>query len=387
MIQSSKTEHTSIQFKILSDHQIWEIRQASFEILEKTGVKLTHPEAVSLVKAAGAFVEGERVRLPRHIVEKALFTAPKGITIYDRDGVRALEVEGRKTYFGCSTGSPNTLDPLTGEVRGTRVEDIEQAAKICDALENIDWVMPMGSAMDIDPDKARDIFDFEAIVNNTTKPMVLLSYSQRALEAVYDMAAVVAGGMEKLRQRPFILSYPEPISPLVFPDEVIAKVLFVAGLGMPQIPGPTCQIGATSPVTIAGAVAQNIAEGLFTLVLTQLKTPGAPCFLSGNVAGFDMATGGITVGAPESSLGISVQAEVAQSFGLPTWGLAGATDAKLLDAQAGAESAFSILSQALAGLNMIHDVGYLDGSMICSPDMLVMGNELIGMAKRFIRGV
>jgi trimethylamine--corrinoid protein Co-methyltransferase len=124
-----------------------------------------------------------------------------------------------------------------------------------------------------------------------------------------------------------------------------------------------------------------------SLVLIQLRQPGAPCGLSGNVGVFDMRTAMLSLAAPEASLGLAAQAEVAQSFGLPTWGLAGATDSKVLDAQAGIESAFAILAQGLAGLNLIHDVGYLDSGMVCSAEMLVMGNEVIGMAKRFIRGI
>jgi trimethylamine--corrinoid protein Co-methyltransferase len=95
----------------------------------------------------------------------------------------------------------------------------------------------------------------------------------------------------------------------------------------------------------------------------------------------------LSLAAPEASLGLAGHAEVAQSFGLPTWGLAGATESKVLDAQAGIESAFAILAQGLAGLNLIHDVGYLDSGMVCSAEMLVMGNEVIGMAKRFIEGI
>jgi trimethylamine--corrinoid protein Co-methyltransferase len=119
----------------------------------------------------------------------------------------------------------------------------------------------------------------------------------------------------------------------------------------------------------------------------QLRRSGAPCFLGANVSGFDMSTTTLSIASPEASLGLSAQAEVAQSFGLPTWGLAGSTDSKVLDAQAGIESAFSILAQGLGGLNLIHDVGYMDGGMICSAEMLVLGNEVVGMAKHFIRGI
>jgi len=339
-----------------------------------------------LLEQAGAIVKGERVWVPRHIVEDCVRTAPKGFTIYDREGQRALEVEGRKSYYGTSTASPNTKDALTGEIHETRVADIALGAKVADALPNIDWVMPMGSSQDVHPLVA-DLYEFEAVVTNTTKPVVSIGYSPRGVELVYEMAAEVAGGLEALQRKPFVLAYPEPISPLVFPAEVVDRMFVAADLAMPQIPGPSAQIGATSPVTLAGTVAQSIAEGLMSLVLIQLRKPGAPCCLSGNVGVFDMRTALLSLAAPEASLGLAAQAEVAQSFGLPTWGLAGATDAKVLDAQAGIESAFAILAQGLAGLNLIHDVGYMDSGMVCSAEMLVMGNEAIGMAKRFIRGI
>jgi len=234
---------------------------------------------------------------------------------------------------------------------------------------------------------APDVYEFEAVVTNTNKPVVFIGYSPRGVELVYEMAAEVAGGLEALQLRPFVLAYPEPISPLVFPAEVVDRMFVAADLHMPQIPGSSVQPGATGPVTLAGAVAQSIAEGLMSLVLIQLRQPGAPCCLSGNLGVFDMRSALMSIAAPEMSLGLAAQAEVAQSFGLPTWGLAGSTDSKTLDAQAGIESTFSILAQGLAGLNLIHDVGYMDRGMICSAEMLVMGDEVIGMTKRFIRGI
>jgi trimethylamine--corrinoid protein Co-methyltransferase len=386
MLQSSFVENRSIFFRVLSDDQVWEIRQAAFDILEKTGCRIIHEGALRLLKQAGAVVRGERVWVPRHIVAECLRTAPKGITIYDREGRRALEVEGRKSFYGTSTASPNTRDAFSGEIRQTRVADIALGAKVADALPNIDWVMPMGSSQDV-PALAADVHEFEAVATHTTKPVVFIGYSPRGVELVYEMAAEVAGGLENLQQRPFVIAYPEPISPLVVPAEVVDRMFVAADLFMPQIPGPTVQPGGTGPVTLAGAVAQLIAEGLIGLVLIQLRKPGAPCFLSGNMGVIDMRTALMTMAAPEMSLGLAAQAEVAQSFGLPTWGLAGATDAKVLDAQAGIESAFSILAQGLAGLNLIHDVGYMDQGMVCSAEMLVMGDEVIGMAKRFIRGI
>ncbi len=386
MIQSSFSENRSVLFRVLSDDQIWEIRQAAFDVLEKTGCQMLHDGARDLLKRAGAVVKGERAWVPRHIVEACIRTAPKGFTIYDRDGRRAMEVEGRKSYYGTSTASPNTRDVFSGEIRETRVADIALGAQVADALPNIDWVMPMGSSQDVHP-LAADVYEFEAVVTNTSKPLAFIGYSPRGVELIYEMAAEVAGGLDALRRRPFLLAYPEPISPFVFPADVVDRMFIAADLFLPQIPGPTVQPGATGPVTMAGAVAQLIAEGLMGLVLVQLRRPGAPCCLSGNMGIMDMRSALMTMAAPEMSLGLAAQAEVAQSFGLPTWGLAGATDAKVLDAQAGIESAFSILAQGLAGLNLIHDVGYMDSGMACSAEMLVLGDEVIGMAKRFIRGM
>jgi trimethylamine--corrinoid protein Co-methyltransferase len=246
--------------------------------------------------------------------------------------------------------------------------------------------MPFGSVQDVSP-FAADVHEFEAVVTNTTKPVVFIGYTPRGVELVYEMAAEVAGGLERLQERPFLMLYPEPISPLVYPADVVDRMFVAADLGMPQIPGTAVQPGATGPVTIAGAVVQGIAEGLISLVLIQLRNRGAPCTLSVNVGIFDMATALMVQAAPETSLALAAQAEVAQSLDLPTWGLAGATDSKLLDAQAGIESTFAILAQGLAGVNLIHDVGYMDSGMACSAEMLVMGNEVIGMARRFIRGI
>lgn len=296
-----------------------------------------------------------------------------------------MDVSGRNSYFGTSTASPNTKDALTGEYHETRVEDLARAAKIADSLENIDWVMPMGSAQDV-PAVAADLHEFFATVTNTTKPIVFLSYTPRGTELIYDMAAKIAGGADNLRDKPFLVLYPEPISPFVMPEEVAARIIVAADRCMPQMMGPAIQPGATGPVTMAGAVAQGIAESMFCVVVAQLRKPGCPVGLGCNFGMLDMATAVMSMSSPETSLALVAQAEVAQSLGLPTWGLAGATDSKCLDAQAGAEAAFHILAQSQAGLNLIHDVGYMDMGMACAVEQLVMSNDVIGMAKRFLSG-
>ncbi len=386
MIQSSNTETRSVSMKILTDDQIWEIRQAAFDIIEKVGFKCRHKEVHKMMKQAGAWVKDDNIKIPKYIVEECLATTPKGWTIYDRNGRRAMEVEGEKSYYGTSTASPNTRDAFTNEIRPTCIKDIELGAKVADVCKHIDWVMPMGTAQDV-PGEAAELYECLALFSNTIKPSVFIGYSALGCEYVYEMATVIAGGMENLRQKPFIIVYPEAIAPLFFPDEVIERIFVAADRFMPQLPGSTVQAGATGPVTLAGVITQMTAESLIHITIAQLRKKGCPVAMSGNVGILDMRNALMTMGAPENSLGIAAQSEVARSFNLPTWGLAGATDSKLLDAQAGLESAFSILSQGLSGLNLIHDVGYMASGMVCSPEQLVMGNEIVGMTKRFVEGI
>jgi trimethylamine--corrinoid protein Co-methyltransferase len=386
MILTNSTEKRSPSFRVLSDDQVRELVRATFDVMEKVGFKVLHEGARDMLRKVGAVVRQDIVRVPEFIVRECLATTPQGWTIYNRQGERALEVEGRKSYYGTSTASPNTKDALTGEIHPTTVADLARAAKVADALEHIDWVMPMGSCQDV-PATAAELHEFHATVTNTVKPIVFLTYSARGAELVYEMAAEVAGGLEALQAKPFVILYPESISPLTFPAEVVDRMFVAADLGLPQMMGPSIQPGATGPVTMAGAVVQGLAESLMGLVLAQSRRAGCPVGLGCNFAIFDMGLGLISIAAPDMSLALAAQAEVAQHFDLPTWGLAGCTDAKVLDAQAGAESAFSILAQGMAGLNLIHDVGYMDNGMVCAVEQLVLGNEIIGCARRFLAGM
>ena len=386
MINTSSTEHGTNVFKMFTEDQIQEIFYATFDVMRTVGFKILHGDARKMLKKAGAIVKDDSVKVPEHIVRECLRQAPKGWTIFDRTGKRAMEVTGRKSYFGTSTAAPNTMDAYTGEVRETLLDDIGNGAKIADALSNIDFVMPFGSSQDV-PGDACDIFEFPVVVSNTTKPIVFIGYSGRGVELVYEMAAAVAGGLDSLQERPFVMAYPEPIAPMVYPDHVIDRLFAAADLKMPQIPGASVMLGATGPITVAGAVVQALSESFMCLTLAQLRSPGCPVALSTNMGIMDMSTGLSSFGEPTKSLATCAHAQVAQYLGMPTGGLAGATDSKVIDAQAGSEAAFHIMAQAMGGLNLIHDIGYTDSAMCCSPQQLVLGNELVGMVKHFMKGI
>jgi trimethylamine--corrinoid protein Co-methyltransferase len=386
MVSSNCSTHTTPYLTVLSEDQVYEIHRTTLDVLQKTGYMILSKAAVELLKKAGARVDGDVVKTPEHIVEGCIRLAPKGFVLYDRQGNRAMEVHGRRVFFGSSWASPNTRDALTAEVHPTRVEDIVRGAIIADALPNIDFVTPMGSSQDV-PAIAADLYEFEAVVTHSQKPIFCIPYSTRGLEIIYEMAAQVVGGMDRLQERPFIVTYPEPITPLVYPREIAEKVMYTASLGMPTMGAPVVQAGLTTPVTLAGTLVIANAETLMGLVLTQLKRPGTPYIMAANMHSIDMATANYVEASPEMSLMLCAYADVVRSYGLPTWGTAGVTDAKDLDQQAAIEGTFSLLSQALSGINLIHDIGYMDMSMANSAEMLVMGEEIVGMVRRFLRGV
>ncbi len=369
---------------VLTEAQVAAIVEGAYTVLEVTGVKVRHTGAGDLLQRHGAKADGESLRLPRELVKEAVAQAPKGFQLYNRDGEPACDLtDPAGVFFGTSTASPNTRDAFTGEYRPTTIDDIAKGALVADALDGLDWVMPFGSAQDV-PGQWAEVHEFEAVVSNTKKPVVFCGYSAKGVEKVYEMAAVVAGGLDRLKKKPFVVVYPEPITPLTYPAEVVERMLISADLGQPQLPCGAQQPGATSPITLAGTLVQGLAESLFSTTLVQLRQSGAPVFMAMNLGGFNMNNGLMSIVPPEASLGLAAQAQLARHFGLPSWGLAGATDAKTLDAQAGAESALSLLAQAQAGLSFIHDVGYLDMGMACSLDMMVLGNELIGWVRHFL---
>lgn len=371
---------------VVNEAQIHEIKQAAFLILERTGVKLGHPEALKMVEKAGAIVQGDRVFTPRYLIEDALAKVPKGFVVYDREGQPVMDLSGRKSYYGTSTASPNQEEIGTRKIIPTTLAGIGRGARLADGLANIDFVMPFGTANDA-PLESAELYEIEEVLNNTTKPVVFCGYSGRGVALALEMAAAVAGGREELARRPFIIPYPEPITPLHYPFEVVERIFACSDFRVPQLTSGAQITGLTSPVTLAGSLALANAECFFSIFLAQLRRAGSPCFICASIGTSNLRNGLGHISCPELSLTLAVQAAIGQSLGLPTWGLAGATDSKTVDAQAGIEAALEMVIQALAGVSLIHDSGYLDMGMSCSFAMLVMDDEIISWVKRFMSGL
>jgi trimethylamine--corrinoid protein Co-methyltransferase len=362
------------------------VHESTMEVLNRTGVKVTHPRVLKVLGDAGAKIDGSRVRISAGMVESALASAPSRIALFNRGGKRSVSLQTNKSWMGPSLDCLDYLEPITGERRRFTIGDCRTTAALLDGLPNYSWGMTFGLADDIPPDIADRAVLKEAMVH-CEKPMVFCCKDTNSLKDIYEMAVVIAGSEKQFAKAPTIVMLADPISPLVHSDEVVEKVVFCAEKGIPHIYFGAPQAGSTGPATFAGTVVQACAESLSGLVISQLIQPGAPFIFGAFATIMDMRTMIFSYGAPEMSLMSTAMAQMAQHYKLPSFGTAGCSDAKLPDAQASAEATFSLQTSIFSGANLVHDCGLLDRGSLVSPACTVLVHEIISMINQFVRGI
>ncbi|MBM4423770.1 MAG: trimethylamine methyltransferase [Chloroflexi bacterium] len=380
--------NSAVQFQILTDDQRQEIFRSALQVMEHTGIEVHNEEALSVLKAQGAAVEGTRARIPGYLVQRALSTAPSMFTVYSREGNTAknITIGPNHINYGPGPTCPNFRDARTNERRKYLRRDATDVARVCDALPNIDFVESLGTINDVNIDLA-DVYEFADMIANTGKPIVAWSYTLETCRDIHQIAAAVAGGEDKLRQKPNYIFYAEPLSPLVSSREAADKLLYCSKHRIPIIYTPCPMCGGTAPTTSAGILVTAMCESLHGLVISQAISPGTPFVMGGVVSIMDMLSSVLAYGAPELALQSAAITEMARYVGLPVWSTAGCTDSKLVDEQAGIESALSILLAGLSGANLAHDVGFIESALTGSLQMATMSDEIIGYVKRILRGI
>jgi trimethylamine--corrinoid protein Co-methyltransferase len=373
------------RLKVLSNDELERIHLATLEVLRRTGIAVKEPKAVEIFRKAGCFVDGERVRIPAHLVEWALRATPPRVSMSDRNGNPAMFLEDNNVYFGTGSDTPHISDLQTKRRRPALLKDIENVAKVVDFLPELSFLMCSGIAGDVNP-KVSDIYHFGAMVSHTEKPIVFTAWSLDNLKAIIRMAEAVAGGAKELRSSPFIALYTEPISPLTLAAESTQKLMFMAEKALPVVFTPGLLTGGTGPVTIAGGLVQANAEMLGGYVLAHSIREGMPFIYGGGVFPIDMATGLLRYAAPESLLATSALTDMARYYRLPMFSFAGCSDSNIYDEQAAIEGALWILLSSLNGGNLVHDVGYINNGLTTSYEQLVVSNEVISMVRRITGG-
>jgi trimethylamine--corrinoid protein Co-methyltransferase len=324
------------------------------------------------------------VRLPAYMVARALSTAPKRLTLYNRKGQVALRAGGYNTYYGGGSDCLNVLDHRTGERRKPRLQDVREAALVMDALPEIDFVMSLLLPEDVDQ-RIYDRYQMQVMLNTTTKPIVFVTPDFEGCVAAVEMCEAVAGSAEAFQRRPFATCYINVTSGLIANAEALQKCMYLAEKGLPMLYIPLNAGGVNSPVTTAGCMACMNAGILLGVVLSQLVRPGTPIAVPGwNGGPYNLKTMvGNYVLADEQG----VPTTMGKYYDLPVFGLGGSTDAKALDHQAGMEATVSIITALLHGANIVHDVGFMDSGLQGSLQLMVMCNDTIGFVRAMTAGV
>jgi trimethylamine--corrinoid protein Co-methyltransferase len=375
MMEQAPVETVKPVIRMLSDAQIEAVHDSSLDILARTGIEMKSEAGRDLLLEAGAHESGGRITIPETMVMKAIAAAPS-----------RMPLEEGRVFFGPGSDCPFTMDLGSGERRPATSQDVRRIARLVDGLDQLAFVMSMGTPSDV-PALDHYLHSFIAMIRGSVKPNVYTARDRSDMEEIYRIACAVAGGEQDLREKPFLMLYAEPISPLLFNSESVDKLLFCAENGIPVTYPPSPNTGGGGPITVAGALALGNAECLVGLVLAQLVRPGTPFLYGMNVAALDMRSTIVSYGAPEWPMAMAACADMGRYYRLPVWGVAGATDSKVVDPQAGIEATVTIMTAFLCRCNLNHDVGYIEYGTTSSMEMLVIADEIIRDVRHIMSGI
>jgi len=374
-------------YKPLSEDDIAQIHDTSLRVFEEVGFQVNSEKALAFFRDAGAEVDGRIVRLPPQTVMELVARAPSEVTLYGRQPEHHITLGGARVYAGTGGTALHVIDMAAGERRWATLHDLKQIAKLGDGLENIHFFLLPTYPHDVSVEDV-DVNRFFAGLDNTSKHVMGGVYTLEGIKRVIRMAEIIAGSAEKLRQEPFISMIICAISPLKMDRDYGDMIVAIAEAGIPIVVPAEPLCGATSPVTLAGNLVIQNVDSLIGVCLTQLVNPGTTVIYGSVASSTDLRDLKYITGAIEMGLLNAAGAQMAQFYRLPFYATAGMSDAKIIDAQCGYESALSSLLCALAGANFIHDAaGLLDFALSVSYEKYVVDNEIIGMVMRAVEGI
>ncbi len=364
---------------LLPSDKVEAIHQATLRILAETGVVLTEPKARLLLTDAGALIHQNRVLLPPDLVEKCIAQAGKCISIRGRGGMIKTLGDG-SLYFHNLGGAPNIFDAASGKRRRATIQDVSDATRLLDALENCHTITPFFTPTEV-PGGIMSLAMYRHALPYTVKPLQGPGV-QVAAEVRYavKMAEVIGPPAEILT-----LSL-SPVSPLTIPDHEAEAIIEIAKSGIAFGPLPCPTAGTTAPFSIAGAIAQQNAEILAALVLAQLVHPGLPMIYCGRLAMMEPRTGLSVWGGVEMGMASAGTVQLGHLYGLPVNVYGFSTNAHVLDSQNGFERALNAILPALAGADELSGIGEMEAGVMGSYAQMVADNEFAGSILRARKG-
>jgi trimethylamine--corrinoid protein Co-methyltransferase len=380
------------RLELLEPELIDRVLGEAFELLLNPGVKVQSPEARELLREAGVIVDGEIVHIPESLARQQLSTVPREFWLHNRSGRAVVHYGGDDVHFDPGSSGVHVLDPDTLEHRPAQAADLVrliQTAEMVDHGSTVPQYAAQSTAVVCDdvPKSIGDLYRLFLVLWYSDKPIVTGSFSAHTTQVMIDLLAADCGGRDALKARPRAVFDVCPSPPLNWSEFGSQNLIDLARAGVPAEIVSMPLAGATAPVTLIGAITQHAAECISGMTIHQLAGPGSPIVWGGAPAIFDMRFGSTPMGAIETAMIDAAYAQIGKALNLPTHGYLGASDGKLVDAQAGLESGMTALVGALAGVNMISGAGMLDFLVCQSAEKLVIDAEAIAMVQRLLRGI
>ena len=376
-------------YKPLTNDGILKIHKASMNVFETTGMEVNDPRALKAFHDAGAEVDfkRKRVRASESWILEKLKTAPSKITLFGREDKHNLELDGHKVYIGTGGTATNVLDINTGERRPSTITDVQTAARLVDALENIHYFVISCFPNELEK-KDVDVNRFYAAIRNTSKHVMGGVYTNEGIKDIAKYAAMIAGSKEALLKKPFVSFITCVMCPLVMDKEYTDLMITAIETGLP-VAAPTAPMsGSTSPATLAGTLVQMNVESLSGVLLSQILSSGHPVLYSCVPTTTDLRTGAFCFGSIEMGMMNAACSQIARFYNLPNYTTAGEHESKLPDIQSGYESMATTLLCALSGGNYIHGAaGLLESGMSISYEQYVIDDDILGMCMRAVKGI
>jgi trimethylamine---corrinoid protein Co-methyltransferase len=373
-------------YKVLSQSEIAQIHESSLYLLERTGSKVLSNQALDVFSEGGATVDldNQIVRFPRSLVEDAIASVPSSFSIFHRDEERSLDIGGNNLYFVAGMDANYVWEPSNSIRRSGTKQDVADFARLADALPNIQLVSPQVIAHDV-PGRAALVHAFEAVVNNTSKPIYVTPGDGISSRAIFDMAQVIAGDVP-LSQRSFVIGYAAPTSPLTWQTDAVEATFEVITRGIPCALGPAPLMGMTGPITPAGSIALSNAEILSGIVLAYLIRKGTPMLYGIMPITVDMRLGLPAHGDANTALARLAGAQMARHYDIPGIVSGPNSDSHALDEQNSWEKMLTSAVSTNAGINLMVNSGSFATVSTASYEQLILDNEMAGIWLQMQKG-
>ena len=381
-------EHTR-RIDILSEQELEDIREASLEVLERTGIEVRSERMLKELGKAGAVIDESvgRARFPRDVSLGSLAQVPPDLPLSSREPGLDLTLDGTRGYLGVDGNAAEVLDLETDERRASNKGDCETATRIGDALPQVGYIWQPASAREF-PVPIEPLNNLQANLHNTGKHVCMMTaVTPEQARAVVEMATIAAGGEIDLRGRPIVSAFQCSVSPLVYDGGPLEAAVEFANAGVPCGFMVMPILAATAPISRAGTLVISNAEVLAGVISLQLLAPGARTFFGSCATTMDMRSGAALCGGPEDLVFQMGNAQLARSYGLKSMIGTFASGSKSADWQAGVENALSGFASWIAGVDMFSGAGLLYAARVFSHAQLVLDAELFDLVASTAEGV